>query len=310
MTLTTKHPWFVRTSIVALGVAGALGWLAGRARAGGIPAANPMRFTGTISEQGVPVNGQRDLTINLYDDAAAGTLLCSTVAPQTAVAQGRFTVPLVDTCTKFIQGDNLSSTVNRPDSWVEVQVGGVSFGRQKVGAVPYAVTAGAVNGVVSSTAILPSSAQDGVLGRGANGASIYNDNVAGSLIITGTGGNHSITLKDNVIAGGNIAAGSFSTAGNLTVTGSGKVLLGVYVNYAGDVTDVGCRQTNGVTDTALGGGVDCHQDYDQMVLRSHPTPVVEGALPTGWYGLCMNHSNSGITSAPQAVYVICAQYGK
>jgi hypothetical protein len=128
------------------------------------------------------------------------------------------------------------------------------------------------------------------------------------LIITGTGGNKSITLKDNVIVGANLTVGSLSTSGNVTVSGNGKVLLSVYVNSANDVTDVGCRQTNGVTDTALGGGIDCHQDYDQMALRSHPTGVA--GSPTGWYGLCMNHANSGITSAPQAIYVICAQYGK
>jgi len=309
MTLTTKHPWFVRISIVALGATAAVGWLAGRARAGGIPAANPMRFTGTVSEQGVPVNGQRDITINLFDDATAGTLLCSTVSAQTAVVQGRFSVPLIDTCTKFIQGDNLTTTLNRPDSWVEVQVGAVSFGRQKVGAVPYAVTAGAVNGIVSSTAILPSSAQDGVLGRGSNGASIYNDGTAGSLIITGTGGNKSITLKDNVIAGGNVGAASFSTAGDVTVSGSGKMLLGVYVNSANDTYDVSCNlQTNGLTDTALGGGIDCHADYDQMQLQNRPN--VSSGRPTAWHGLCMNHSNSGLQGPPAAIYVVCAKYGK
>jgi len=308
MTLTTKHPWFVRISIVALGATAAVGWFAGRARAGGIPAATPMRFTGTVSEQGVPVNGPRDLTINLYDDATAGTLLCSTVSAQTAVVQGRFTVPLVDTCTKFIQGDNLSSTVNRPDSWVEVQVGAVSFGRQKVGAVPYAVTAGAVNGIVSSTAILPSSAQDGVLGRGSDGASIYNDGTAGSLIITGTSANKNIMLKDNVTVGANVGAGSFSTAGNVTVSGNGKMLLNVYVNSATDAYDVSCFQTGGFTDTALGGGVGCHPEYDQMALLSHPN--VGSGQPTGWHGQCMNHSNSGLKGPPATIYVICAKYGK
>src|SRR5258708_34568241 len=103
MTFSTKHPWFVRTSIIALGVTAAVGWLAGRARAGGIPAATPMRFTGTVSEQGVPVNGQRDVTINLFDDATVGTLLCSTVSAQTAVGQGPFTVPPGDPVTNVLQ---------------------------------------------------------------------------------------------------------------------------------------------------------------------------------------------------------------
>jgi hypothetical protein len=263
-TLTTKHSWRVRTSIIALGATVAIGWLAGRARAGGIPAANPMRFTGTVAEQGVPVNGARDITINLYDDATAGTLLCSTVSAQTAVVQGRFTVPLVDTCTKYLQGDALSSTANRSDTWVEVQVAAVSFGRQKVGAVPYAVTAGTVNGVVTSTAILPTSAADGVLGRGSAGASIYNDSTAGSLILTGNGtsGTKKITLNDSVQIQNDLTAAGKVTAPNV---------------------DVGTHLTSAGAPVAIFGGMWCTGSGGESNVATKVNPITGAATcPAGF----------------------------
>jgi len=302
----SKNRFAVKATVVAVVAAVAVGWVAGRARAGGISASKPMKFEGTILEQGVPVNGQRDITINLYDDGTAGTLLCSTPAGSTSVVQGRFVVQLVDACTPYLQGSATGTILaNRPDSWVEVQVAQVSFGRQKIGAVPYAVMAGAVNGVVTSTSVLPAAATDGLYGRGGGGASIYNDGTAQSLVITGNngGGPKKITLADQVSVTSSLSAASLAATGDITTSG-GRVGIGVYVNTGADVADVACNSG----DVAISGGSDCHADFDQMLLQSHPNLV--NNVPVGWHFMCMNHSNSGLQNAPKSSWVLCMSHGR
>jgi hypothetical protein len=303
---SANRRWMVKgIALVMVGLA--VGWISGRARAGGVPAVTPMRFAGTISEQGVPVNGLRDITIVLWDSGvpSSGSILCSTAAGSTSVVQGRFSVPLNDTCTKIIQGSLTTTPVtpNATDIWSEVQVGGVSFGKQKVSAVPFAMMAGAVNGIVTSSAIVPTSAADGSLGRGAGGASIYNDGTAGALVLQGNSAkvvvNDNLSVKTNVTTGGAITAG-----GDIGTTGNGRINVGVYAREAADVYDLSCLNN----DTAIGGGVECHQNYDQMALQSRAN--LDGTRPYGWHGICMNHDNSSATSAPQKLQVICISRGK
>jgi hypothetical protein len=284
----------VALGVLTVGVT--LGWSIGRARAGGVSISMPMQYAGSMAELGVPVSGIRDVTIVLWNDAVASdpvaNRLCITNSPTTSVAQGRFTVSLDNACTAKIQSN--------PDAWAEVQVGGVSFGRQKIGAVPYALTAGAVQGLVAASAVNPLYNDDGASGRGGGGASIYNDgNTKQKLVITGNTSSGSakarIGLVDDVSVGNDLAVG-----GDLTPTG--RIHLGVYVNTAHDVASVSC---NG-TDVALSGGGDCHQDYDQMILQSHP--ITTSGRPSGWALVCMNHDNSGITSSAANLYVVCAPH--
>ena len=302
---SVQRRWMIRGMAIAAASL-ALGWITGRARAGGVPAANPMRFAGTISEQGVPVNGLRDITVVLWDSGVpnSGTILCSTAAGSTPVVQGRFSVPLTDACTRVIQGSltTVPVTTNSTDVWSEVQVGGVSFGKQKVSAVPFAMMAGAVNGVVTSSAIVPSSAVDGSLGRGAGGASIYNDGVAQALVLRGN--NAKVAVDDNLDVKTNVSAGGAITAAGDIRTTAGRIQVGVYVRELTDAYDVSCL--NG--DPAVGGGGECRQNYDQMVLRSRP--IVSGSTPTGWHSVCMNHNNSSITNPPLKIYVLCLSRGR
>lgn len=298
--------WRVRGAALAVLGATAVGWLSGRALAGGVPAVTPMRFAGTISEQGVPVNGLRDITIVLWDSGVpnSGTILCSTAAGSTSVVQGRFSVPLNDACTKIVQGSltTVPVTPNVPDVWSEVQVGGVSFGKQKISAVPFAMMAGAVNGVVTSSAIVPSSAADGSLGRGAGGASLYNDGTIPALVLQGNAGkvhvNDLLQVKTNVTAGGSITAAS-----DISTTG-GRIQIGVYAREASNAYDIGCLSG----DTAIGGGVECHQDWDQMALQSRAN--LTSGVPTGWHGVCMNHNNSNLVGTPQKIQVLCLSRGR
>jgi hypothetical protein len=287
---------------LTMGLAGvAIAWL-GTARAGGISVTNPLQYAGTLSEQGVPVNGTRDLEVVIWNDAtaaAATNKLCDTVAGTTSVVQGRFLVLLSNTCQT-----GFSTT---PDTWAEVFVGGVSFGRQKVGAVPYSVISAAVNGLVTSTAILPAYNVNGSLGTGGGGASIYNDGTsAQALVINGnssatSGGARAVSLNDNVGVSGNLAVGGGVTVGG-TLAAHRFNITGTYVLSVADTADIACHQG----DLALSGGFVCHDDYDQMALQSYPNISATAPLePVGWHGLCMNHSNSSLQNPPKTLYVVC-----
>jgi hypothetical protein len=85
-----------RAALVALGVFG-LGTFAGiglkSVLAGGIPDATPLYYSGTLTENGQLVNGQRAITIIVWPDSTStGTPLCQTVASTAQVAGGRFRI--------------------------------------------------------------------------------------------------------------------------------------------------------------------------------------------------------------------------
>lgn len=102
-------------------------------RADGIPNDQPLYYSGYLTDGATPVEGERDVTVIVWDDATAGTNLCSTSAPSTEFKSGRFRVPLSTDCVTAVQ--------QNPDVWVELIVDTITFGRNKVGAVPYAVVA-------------------------------------------------------------------------------------------------------------------------------------------------------------------------
>src|SRR5271170_32554 len=242
-----------------------VGWWAGNARALGIPSPNALVYSGMLTEQGVPVQGSQALSVVLHSTdgstPALDTQLCSTTVT-TTVTQGRFTISLPDACTTAI-----ATTAN---AWAEVLVGGQSFGYQRIGAVPYAVMANAVNGQVNSTAVLPSYAADGTLGRGAGGASIHNDSTLNSLVVQGSNstspdaGPHNVLLKDNVTAAGNLNVSGTEAVGG--AVSASKFSLGAYVVQVTDTGDVYCN----AGDLAASGGFYCHDDYDQISLQSYP----------------------------------------
>jgi hypothetical protein len=102
--------------------------------ASGIPDMNPLYYSGTLTESGSLVNGQRAITINLWSDGMTGTTpICQTVVSAAQVTNGRFRIALADACkTALNQNKN---------AWVEVIDGATTLGRSKIGAVPYAVEA-------------------------------------------------------------------------------------------------------------------------------------------------------------------------
>lgn len=125
-----SRPWL---SGVAVGVFATGGLLGIRAvLADGIPSANPLYYSGTLSEGGQLVTGTRAITINLWPDGTTqGTPLCQTVTSTAPIVSGRFRIPLVSSCKTAINQNN--------SAWVEVIDGATSLGRAPIGAVPYAV---------------------------------------------------------------------------------------------------------------------------------------------------------------------------
>ena len=109
-------------------------YFAGRARAAGIPATQALTYSGVLTDAtGTPMTGTVPIQIALFDAATAGNQACVTVsAPQTLVG-GAFQIALPDACTTAVAAN--------PDLWVDVLVSGLSVGRTKLGAVPYAVAA-------------------------------------------------------------------------------------------------------------------------------------------------------------------------
>jgi hypothetical protein len=112
-------------------------WL-GQARAAGPPATDPLFYSGFLTDtSNNPVSGNHTIVIRIYDAATMGNQLCIT-APLglTMVTGGRFRVPLDASCTTAVHAN--------PDLWIEPSLDGMPFARTKLGAVPYALEAGAV----------------------------------------------------------------------------------------------------------------------------------------------------------------------
>lgn len=119
-------------AVVAVALGG--GYWIGRARADGIPTMTPMFYGGYLEDGGRPVDGMRDVTLRLWDSAMGGTLACAETTASTMVQAGRWRIAVDPACVMAVQRTS--------ELWTEVIVNGTSFGRSKIGAVPFAVEAG------------------------------------------------------------------------------------------------------------------------------------------------------------------------
>lgn len=112
--------------------------LVARVRAAGVPAAGALVYTGVLeTPDGVPVDGDKPIAIAVYDAETKGNKIvgCETASdPLTPVVHGRFQVQLPDAC--------LPAVHTTPDLWIQIDVEGLSLGRTKLTAVPYALEAG------------------------------------------------------------------------------------------------------------------------------------------------------------------------
>jgi hypothetical protein len=127
-----KRTWVVVATALALGSAVTL--MVERVRAGGIPTADVLTYTGELeAPDGTPVTGDKNIGLALYDAVEKGAEVCRVKAAPVALVSGRFQLSLPKACSDAVS-DN-------PDLWSELEVGGVSLGRTKLGAVPYAIEA-------------------------------------------------------------------------------------------------------------------------------------------------------------------------
>jgi hypothetical protein len=137
--------------------------------AAGIPDVNTLYYTGTLTDNGTPMNGPQTIAVNLWsDDVPNGTLLCQTSKTVT-VANGLFRVPLDPLCKAQINQNK--------NAWVEVLVGAINMGRTKIGSVPYSVEAdhatradNAANAAVAAAAAPGSFAVPGTLAVAGGGS--------------------------------------------------------------------------------------------------------------------------------------------
>jgi len=130
--MKTKWLWMGGLSIGAASLV--MGYAAGRARASGLRAADPMTYRGVLTDlAGVPLTGTKNVQIQFWDQATAGAIQCSVGPMPATLVGGAFEIVLPEACTTAVH----STT----DLWAEVFVDGASLNRTKLGVVPYALEA-------------------------------------------------------------------------------------------------------------------------------------------------------------------------
>ncbi len=126
-------PWTLGALCFAAG-----GYLAGTARATGIPTTGTLTYSGLLEDQGQRVNSAAfPIGLSLWDDQvstdAAMHRRCELPSAPTAVTNGRFRLVLPDDCVAAVHAN--------PDLYVDLSLQGASLPRSKLSAVPYAVEA-------------------------------------------------------------------------------------------------------------------------------------------------------------------------
>ena len=287
----SKRVYQIAIAAAVLGVSGA--WLR-HVRADGIPSSEPLSYAGTLQETGMPVTGMRAVTLILWDSATATTNpKCQTTSPTTQVTTGRFRIPLDSSCTAVVSAI--------PDLWIEVLVGGVSLGRKKLGAVPYAVEASRASSAAGTLAnqIVPPGA-----------VMFFNLSAcpAGWTAFAGAQGRYVV----GVPAGGTLNGTGGTALANLENRPVGQ--------HSHSTSDPGHNHggSSGPVNNPTGGGITNYIDYSgtggsttAFQFTSTPNPSVQlsahtHGIPTGTTGISINNSGSVAgTNAPYVQLLAC-----
>jgi len=205
------------SALVTLGLCSLVGVVAyrvGRARADGVPTASPLYYGGVLDDGGRPVEGMRNVTIRLWDMASGGTATCTTVAPNTPFAAGRFRVEMDPACAAAVR--------TNPNLWAEVLVDSTTFARTKLGAVPYALEAGraagasgALEGRIAAVEALAQPRQ--VESGGAGGSATYQG--------SGSGATSEIALSGATLTFTPRSTGTFLVSANCVITGQASISI-------------------------------------------------------------------------------------
>jgi hypothetical protein len=269
---------------------GALGGFAVKALADGIPSPNPLYYSGTLTENGIPVSGTRAITIYLWLNASpttGETALCTTIVTGTPVISGRFRIALDGGCKGAI---NSNSNI-----YVEVVDNGTSLGRSPVGALPYAVEADhAVNATnaTNATTAATANAAGGTLATTLSGLQTSQSNVVDlttSQTIAGAKTFATLTVSGNA-----------SVANSFSVGGVASVGFHVSSNCT-YLTNGTSRCTCGTNEVALSGGGYVNPGTAGWFHGTNS--VAPNILDVG----CADSSGNRIQC--NGVYVVCARLG-
>ncbi len=106
--------------------------------ADGVPAMNPVQYSGTLYQNNQPYNGPADITLTLYTDSGGANAACPVVQqPATNVQKGTFRFPLSPACVTAIRANSqlyLRLSVDIGNSTVVLPI-------EKIAASPYTMVA-------------------------------------------------------------------------------------------------------------------------------------------------------------------------
>jgi microcystin-dependent protein len=135
-------------ALVAVAVVGA--YLAGTARAAGIPTTDALFYSGVLEDNGAAVNGNVVFILSLWDDLLSTDVAvnrkCDSGPLIAPVVRGRFRIRLPASCVDAVRAN--------PDLYVDVVARDEPLGRTKLGAVPYAIEAGGAGALVPAGAVM------------------------------------------------------------------------------------------------------------------------------------------------------------
>lgn len=138
----------VSNRTMALVAGGVLCFGAGTVIATGFPTeSTALHYSGVLTDStGAPLSTTATISVRLFDAAANGDVQCSATQSNVPLGEtdGRFRVPLPTACVDAIRDVG--------DLWAEVSVGATTLPRQKLGAVPFAVSASEAQHAVTADA--------------------------------------------------------------------------------------------------------------------------------------------------------------
>ena len=143
------------TTMLVLAATAGMAFYAGRASATGVPATNPLTYSGTLFDgAGNPVKASVQVRVRLFDGPAdnGDPAKCTSPVVMTEAGTGRFDVALGDACAVAVHA--------QPDLWVEIDVGAnpvTMLPRVKAGAVPYALESAVAGQAAGATGKLQQS---------------------------------------------------------------------------------------------------------------------------------------------------------
>jgi hypothetical protein len=129
--INTKYLWITASSAII-----ALTFIGGHVFAAAFPTSTPLYYSGQLTNTaGQPATGTKDFFIEVYNREIGGSLLCSSEIPDVdlTASRGNFRFPLPQECADAFTREG--------DVFVQATVDTTTLPRQKVGAVPFAVSA-------------------------------------------------------------------------------------------------------------------------------------------------------------------------